>query len=270
MHEAIVSGKRRREAVIHMKRLIRIENIFLVVFFLALGWSNVFAITPPISMTSVDAAYTQDFDTLASIGTSSAVPNGWYFLESGTNANATYAAGDGSSNTGNTYSFGSLNSPERALGMLQSNSLVPMIGAAFANDTGREVNSIEISYTGEQWRMGAAGRIDWLDFQYSLDQGTWFDVDALDFISPVTGGTIGALDGNSASTLISHNLTGLSVPSGSTFWIRWTDFNVSGADDGLAIDNFSLTMHASSVPEAATVILLGAGLLGLMGARKKL
>lgn len=254
----------------HLKKLIHIRTVFLVVSFLALGWSSVFAINPPISLTTLDAAYTQDFNTLVSSGTGSTVPNGWYFLETGTNADTTYAAGNGSSNAGNTYSFGSQYSSERALGMLRSNALDPLIGAAFANDTGRVVNAIEIAYTGEQWRLGNTGRADRLDFQYSLDQVTWYDVDFLDFISQVTTGSAGALDGNSASALISYSITGLSIPAASTFWIRWTDLNVSGADDGLAVDDFSLTMRASSVPEPATLVLLGAGLLGLAGVRKKL
>lgn len=36
------------------------------------------------------------------------------------------------------------------------------------------------------------------------------------------------------------------IAAGATFWIRWTDFNAAGADDGLAIDNFSLTAIGQS------------------------
>ena len=60
-----------------------------------------------VSLTTLGTAYTQDFNTLASSGTANtAVPTGWDFSESGTNANATYRAGTGSDNTGDTYSFG--------------------------------------------------------------------------------------------------------------------------------------------------------------------
>lgn len=51
-------------------------------------------------------AYTQNFDSLANSGTSSALPTGWAFSESGTNANTMYTAGTGSGNAGDTYSFG--------------------------------------------------------------------------------------------------------------------------------------------------------------------
>src|SRR5436853_1544254 len=51
-----------------------------------------------ISLTVLNTAYTQNFDTLAVSGTSSTVPTGWDFSESGTSANTTYTAGSGSGN----------------------------------------------------------------------------------------------------------------------------------------------------------------------------
>jgi uncharacterized protein len=193
--------------------------------------------------------YTQDFNTLANTGTTNSnLPMGWFFSESSTGANTTYAAGTGSDNAGNTYSFGSALNTDRAFGGLQSGSLVPTIGAAFTNNTGSTITSLAISYLGEQWRLGAAGRVDRLDFQFSLNAtslttGTWTDLDLLDFMTPTTTGTVGPLDGNLSAnrTSISNSISSLSLSSGSTIWIRWNDFNASGADDGLGIDEFSLT-----------------------------
>ena len=74
--------------------------------------------------------YTQNFDMLASAGTSDVVPNGWAFAESGTNANTLYTAGTGSGNSGDTYSFGASGSSERAFGTLRSGSLLPTIGVS--------------------------------------------------------------------------------------------------------------------------------------------
>jgi predicted extracellular nuclease len=202
----------------------------------------------PVSLTSVGTPYTQDFNTLASTGTSSTVPTGWAFSESGTAANTTYTAGTGSLGTGDTYSFGATGNTERAFGALQSGALIPTIGACFTNNTGGSVTSLVISYTGEQWRLGTAGRADRIDFQYStnatsLTTGTWIDVNELDFSSPITTGTLGALDGNAAAnrTNISFTIPSLTIANGTTFFIRWNDFNASGADDGLAVDDFSLT-----------------------------
>src|SRR6266540_3973637 len=120
-----------------------------------------------LSLSSL-AAYTQNFDTLASTGTSSVVPVGWKFAESSTNANTTYTAGTGSGNAGDTYSFGVSASTERAFGGLQSGSLVPIIGANFTNSIGSTITALAITYTGEQWRLGTLARTDRLDFQYSL------------------------------------------------------------------------------------------------------
>ena len=205
-----------------------------------------------ISLTTLGVAYTQNFDTLANSGTSSTLPNGWALFESGTNANVTYAAGTGSSTAGDTYSFGSSGSTDRAFGTLQSGSLIPTIGASFTNTTGSTINSLSIAYTGEQWRCGQTGRgADRLDFQYSTDAtglntGTWTTVATLGFSSPNVA-TVTALDGNATvnRTAISGTINGLSIPNGATFWIRWSDFNATGSDDGLAVDDFSLTPNSS-------------------------
>jgi len=205
-----------------------------------------------ISLTSFGTPYTEDFNTLATTGTlNTLLITGWTLNESGggTRDNELYGADNGGSNTGDTYSYGPSANTDRALGGLQSGTLIPVIGVAYTNNTGGEIQSITITYTGEQWRLGFAGRTDRMDFQYSLDAvslttGTWIDYDLLDFTAPVTTGTPGALDGNLAQnrTVISATITGLSIPDGGTFWFRWNDLNATNADDGLAIDEYSLTV----------------------------
>jgi hypothetical protein len=208
-------------------------------------------VPPTISLTVLGTSVCEDFDTLASSSTSSTTPAGWTFSESGTAANTTYTAGTGSLATGDTYSFGSTGNSERAFGGLQSGALIPTIGAAFTDNTGDTITSLLITYTGEQWRLGALSRTDRLDFQYSTDAtslttGTWVNADLLDFTAPVTSPTVGALDGNASAnrTLISSTISGLSIANGATFWIRWTDLNATGSDDGLAVDDFCLTPQA--------------------------
>ncbi len=218
--------------------------------------------TGAISLTAIGSAFTQDFDTLANTGTSSTLPTGWYFDEVGTAANLLYNSGTGSSTTGDTYSFGASASTERAFGTLLSGSNTPVIGAQFTNDTGSTIGSLDIAYVGEQWRLGALARTDGLTFQISYDatnltNGTWTTVSQLNFTAPVTTGTTGALNGNLAAnqTAISYSLALTSaVASGQSFWIRWTDTNASGSDDGLGIDNFSITAQAAApMPGALSV-----------------
>jgi hypothetical protein len=142
------------------------------------------ALRAQVALTTINTPHDQQFNSLGSnasvlhdIGT---LPAGWSFVETGTNANTTYGAGTGSSNTGNTYSFGS-DAGDRALGGLQSGSLVPIIGSSYINQTGTTITSLLVKYRGEQWRLGATSRIDRLDFQYSLNatalnNGSWTDV----------------------------------------------------------------------------------------------
>ncbi len=214
-----------------------------------------------VSITSTATPYTQNFNTLrATAGTSTTLPTGWRLLETGTNANTSYTTDAGSSSTGETYSYGTGTATERAFGGLRSGSLIPTLGVQIRNSTGSTITSITISYTGEQWRCGATGRADQLDFQYSLNAtslstGTWTDNNTLDFASPSTT-TTGAKDGNAAAnrTVKTAVITGLSIANNTNFWLRWNDLDASGADDGLAIDDFSIQLSGSDVtaPTAST------------------
>jgi len=239
------------------------------------------AVAAPISIGSFGSSVTQNFDTLATSGTANtSLPAGWGLFESGSSSrnNDAYAASTGSDDAGDVYSFGPAGNAERAFGTLLSNSLTPLIGASFVNNAGGVLTGLAISYTGEQWRAGVTNRgaADRLDFQYSLDAtslstGTWVDVNALDFASPNINAAAGALDGNAAGNqaAVGSAIAGLNIANGATFWIRWTDFNISSADDGLAIDDFSLTARGVvEVPEPATLALLGLGLAGLVASRR--
>ena len=209
-----------------------------------------FAVTPAfaqfVSITGTPTV--QTFDSLANTGTSSTLPDGWYLSETGTGANTTYLADNGGSGSGNTFSYGATGSNERAFGSLTSNSVKPIIGARLRNDTGTALTEIAVTFTGEEWRLGVAGRADRLDAQYSSNAtsigdatATWVDVDELDFSTPNTGATPGALDGNLAAnrTLVSDSITGLNLAPNETLWVRWRDLDVASNDDGLAIDDVS-------------------------------
>ncbi|WP_374380526.1 Calx-beta domain-containing protein [Thermomonas sp.] len=196
--------------------------------------------------------YSQNFDTLSNTAgstTNTALPTGWQLTESGGGArdNEQYAVDTGSSNTGDTYSYGSAGSTERAFGSLRSGTLISTFGACFTNNTGGTISSLAIAYTGEQWRLGTAARSDSLGFEYSLNAtslttGAWTSVATLNFSTPNTA-TTGAKDGNAAAnrTALSDTIGSLSIANGASFCIRWLDGDASGADDGLAVDDFSIT-----------------------------
>lgn len=234
---------------------------FVLLAFVALGASPSSA--QCVSLASPGAVYSQNFDTLSNTAgstTNNLTIPGWFMTETGGSArdNEQYAVDTGGSNTGDTYSYGSAGANDRALGGLRSGTLIPVFGACFTNSTGSAITSVGISYVGEHWRIGVAtrGAADRLDFQYSTDAtslttGAWTNVDALDYSSTVTSGPVGALDGNNAAnrTAISSSITGLSIPNGATFWIRWNDFDIASSDDGIAVDDFSLKLPGAVINE---------------------
>ena len=215
-------------------------------------------IAPPISLTTLGSPYTQDFISLSNTAGSTTnvlTVQGWGLTETGGGArdNEQYAVDNGASATGDTYSYGAGATSDRALGSLRSGTLISVFGASFINNTGATITSLDISYFGEEWRLGTAARTDQLDFQYSLNAtdlvtGTWTDFDGLDFLTPNIA-TAGAKDGNIAAnrTLKSASITGLTIANGATFLIRWNDADATGADDGLAVDDFVITPQALAV-----------------------
>jgi predicted extracellular nuclease len=208
--------------------------------------------TGSVSLTTAGAAVTENFDTLSNTAgstTNTALPTGWYITETGGGArdNEQYAVDTGASTTGDIYSYGAAAATDRALGALRSGTLIPLYGAKFTNNTGATITSLNVSYTGEEWRLGTASRTDQINFEIStnatdLSTGTYTGVAALNFVTPDTA-TTGAKNGNAAAdrTALSTTISSLSIPNGATFFIRWTDTDATGADDGLAVDDFSLT-----------------------------
>jgi hypothetical protein len=214
--------------------------------------------TGAVSLTSIGTPVTENFDTLSNTAgstTNTTLPTGWYITEQGGGArdNEQYAVDTGGSNTGDIYSYGAAASTERALGALRSGTLIPFFGAKFTNNTGVTITSLDVAYTGEEWRLGTTARTDRIDFQISTDAtdlttGTYADVNTLDFTTPDTG-TIGAKNGNAAAdrTAISATTPSLSIPNGASFFIRWIDLDATSADDGLSVDDFSITPQTGVV-----------------------
>lgn len=208
----------------------------------------------------------QTFDSLTSSGStpSTTLPVGWYLAETGggTAADGAYVVGNGSSNGGNAYSFGAASAVDRALGSVGSGSVTAIsYGARLLNSGSGPITSLTISYNGELWRRGPSTIPDGLTFTYSTDAtdfatGTFTGVAALAFASPgnACATVASATDGNSAAcrTAVSATIPGLSVNPGSAIWIKWTDTDAQGSDDGVAIDDVSVTATFSNAPTPPT------------------
>lgn len=210
--------------------------------------------------------YLQDFNSLPSTGSytfsatgAAVVPvaagpinaanaGGWAFSNYGSVSSAAkFAVGNGSSTGGAVYSFGATGSTDRALGSLSSGSAISRFGATFVNNTGQTINQLTINYTGEQWRRGSAAA-NKLTFEYGvgaadINTGTFTAVTALNFTAPMTTSGNVALDGNLAANRvpISSTLAGVNWAPGATLVIRWNDSDDSGSDDGLAVDDVTLS-----------------------------
>ena len=203
----------------------------------------------------MSAPYSQDFNTLADSGSSNSWTDdstiaGWY------SNRTTYRASSGSDNAGSLYSFGS-SAADRALGSIGSNSAGTIYYAVrMVNDTGSTISELTVNFTGEQWRNGGNTSAHTLHFAYQVGSGltdptagSWTDVNTLDFTSPTTGASSGALDGNDAAnrTLFSESFP-VAIAWGQEIMLRWQDPNDSGSDHGLSIDDLSVVSGSTGFP----------------------
>ncbi len=207
----------------------------------------------------------QNFDSLADGGnannwTDNSTLPGWYAAKSVLpNAVTNYIANAGSLTTGSLYSYGATASANRALGVLVSGTPGNIaFGLRFTNDTASSQSNILISFSGEQWRNANAAA-QTLGFSYRIGTSlanadaagnyVWTPFPGLNFTTPVTGGTAGALDGTvAANEMIFTNvpLAGVVVPAGQELFLRWFLARPgSGSSPGVAIDNFTISFQAA-------------------------
>lgn len=199
---------------------------------------------------------------------------------------------DGSTTaTGATSNYGTVNSTDRALGIMNSGSLgstVPIrntIAVRLVNNSSISLREFTLGYWGEQWRQGAGTPAptpgaDRIDFAYRVFSAGSFNVDqlpvtvtsgwtnenSLDFNSVKTGTALAVLDGNLAANrvFITSTVTGFVWNPGDELVLRWTDFDRPGSDDGLAVDDIVFT-----VPEPNSVLAIGFGLALISRKRRK-
>ena len=205
---------------------------------------------------------TTNFNELATSGSSTDVSKGAYFLETGTSQNTLYVSSDGSSNSGETYSYGTGTNTDRALGSGITSGLTDVkIGFKLKNNTGASFNALIVEYYGEQWRRGVTGNAgnggaaarDKLKFEYStsatdLATGTWGSSSILNFNSPDfgTASTDAARNGNLPANrqLVRDTIfIPAGVASNANLWVRWVHntLGTSGSRDGLGIDDVIFT-----------------------------
>ena len=230
-------------------------NKIYLLLFLILGSVGVsFA---QISMTAT-GSNTQNFNSLPTSGSITWVDNStiasWYAQRTGTGTSL--VADNGGSNTGNLFNYGTTAATDRAIGSLGSGNAAAgsfAWGVQLQNNSGAAITTIQVSFTGEQWRNSAAAA-QTAAFYYKISgsaitalnpnaNGTWTAVPALNFTSPITGGTAGALDGNLAAnrtTISNIAIPSLSLAAGEYIMLKWDDPDQAGSDHGLSIDDVTI------------------------------
>lgn len=210
-----------------------------------------------VSITAT-GSYTQDFNTLISTGSGTWADNStlanWYAQRTGTGTSI--AADAGGASGGNLYSYGPASNSDRALGSLGSGNAAAgnfAWGVLLRNNSGVTVTDLTVAFTGEQWRNSAAAA-QTVTFHYKINSspitalnpnnnGTWTAVSSLNFTSPVTGGSAGALAGNSAANRTEISATvipSLSLAPGDYIMLKWDDPDHSGSDHGLSVDDVTI------------------------------
>jgi len=115
-----------------------------------------------------------------------------------------------------------------------------------------------------------------LFFSYSVGQDNINDetgfvgAPTLDFLTPnMQATTEVALNGNDPANqqFLSDTISGISWMPGELLTLRWRTDELSGQDNGLAIDNLSFT---AAVPEPTSLSLIGLGIICMLVRRKQL
>lgn len=169
----------------------------------------------------------------------------------------------GETTTPSCYSYGIAGDTDRALGTLGGGTHGANLGWRLVNNTGQTIPSFTVTYRGEQWRNGGSlNANNRLRFGYAItstvatgiDTASLTELSSLDFASPSRAALSFAINGNTAafSTQKSLTISGVTWAPGQLLILCWRDFDDSGADDGLAIDD--VLFWAGTLPAAAPAV----------------
>lgn len=165
------------------------------------------------------------------------IPSGWSFSSSGTPAyNGQNITGPAA---GGYYGYTFLLSGDYNLGA-QRDANVGNITyrVEYVNNTGGLITSLVLAWDYEQWRFANSSGF------------SCFGTGALAGNSVLsTKGYVGSsssfLNTATSTPLATFTISGLSIANGANFGISWVTNDDTGADNGVAIDNFSMAAYAT-------------------------
>jgi hypothetical protein len=215
-----------------------------------------------LALTSASAAKTENFDglgTAATAGTKATLPTGFKLSTAATPTygdanNATQTTYStvlaNSSSTGGAYNFGSspatgtsTTNTDRALGFIFSGSATGYPSPAHVllwvqNNTGSPLTALTIQFDLEQYRENTVAA-DWKFFT-STDGSAWTAQTAGDQNFPAASATTFRYPPSSTTKTVS--LSGLNLPVGASYYLRWTMQAASSSNShGIGLDNLVLT-----------------------------
>lgn len=177
---------------------------------------------------------------------------------------------------GRLYAWG--NETSRSLGSIASGASIQGFGTALVNETDQTFDSITISYIRRIWHVqGTSGEDlyeNWLEFSYGfsgvgitsenfLTDPEMIRFEELDAVSTesntVTGTNSGTdpdrrVDGLTSewSEVVTATISDVVWEPGQALFIRWNDFDQSGFDAGIAIDDLRVRGNDSTAPQPAS------------------
>lgn len=193
---------------------------------------------------------TQNFDGIGNTATAT-LPANWKMSAAGAAAPTWAAAGNftattqqassGLPATGGRYNWGNgTTTTDRAIGFMTSGGYGSpnSIMAYYQNTSGAQINDITIAFDYERYRINTAACA--ITFFTSTDGTTWTAQTAGDSGAFATGAS--AYDFNTGTVINkSFTLTGVNIPNGGNFYLRW-NFNTTGANSqGVGLDNVVVT-----------------------------
>lgn len=180
------------------------------------------------------------FDTYNPVNKATAlatIPQGWSFSSTGAEAfNGQSISGPA---TGGYWAYTFLLSGDYNLGA-QRDATVGDITyhVEFVNNTGGLITSLVLSWDYEQWRF--ANSSGWSCFGTGALAGNT-TLPAKGYI----GSSSSFLNTATSTSVPGFTLSGLAIANGASFGISWTTNDDTGADNGVAIDNFSIVAGAT-------------------------
>lgn len=219
------------------------------------------------AVTVSGTTYTQTFDAMTNV-IGAAVPTGWSFFRSGTNAVAvpvTYTSGSNTTAVTQLYTTGTPTSggaylwaptasgTDKAIGFLTSASYPgPSTNSAgsqlailfgFTNTTGATITNLDLAWNYERFRQGS--RTQSWEFYSSADGSTW-SANSLGNTT-YTGTSNSVVYSPPEATAKAISLPSLSISNGSNYYLRWS-FVTTGSwsnSQGVGLDDFTMNLTTS-------------------------